>query len=261
MQTMIERVLSVLVLANLCTLALADEQLGLEIAREVDRRANEGFGDVSASVRMILEDGRKRKSARELNIARLEGKEDGDRLLTVFVNPPDVKGAALLTWSHGTRPDDQWLYLPVLKRVKRISSKNKSGAFMGSEFAYEDFGAQELEDFTYHYLREEPGNETMLVYERYPLEPNSGYTRQVVWVDSAEYRVRRIDYYDRKDELLKTLRIDDYDLYIGRYWRAARMTMRNHQNERMTTLLWNDYRFGSGLTEHDFTRAAIRRGR
>ena len=255
------RILSTLILANFYTLALAGEQSGLEIARTVDRRANDGFGDMSASVRMVLEDGRKRQSVREFDIARLEGKEDGDRVLTVFADPPDVKGAALLTWSHGELPDDQWLYLPVLKRVKRISSENQSGAFMGSEFAYEDFSPQEVADFTYRYLRREPGNETMLVYERRPVELNSGYTRQVVWVDEAEFRVQRIDYYDRKDELLKTLQIDDYGFYVGRYWRAGRMTMRNHQNERITTLIWQDYRFGTGLTERDFTRVAIRRAR
>ena len=74
------------------------------------------------------------ESKRELEIRTLEVKDDGDKSLTVFHTPRDVRGTALLTFSHGVDPDDQWLYLPALRRVKRIASNNQSGPFMGSEF-------------------------------------------------------------------------------------------------------------------------------
>ena len=98
------------------------------------------------------------------------------------------------------------LYLPALKRVKRISSSNRSGSFMGSEFAYEDMSAQEVERFTYRYLRDEPcGDLTCTVSERIPVDRKSGYRRQLVWHDRDELRVRKVEYYDRKDAHLKTL--------------------------------------------------------
>ena len=76
----------------------------------------------------------------------------------------------MLTFAHGHRPDDQWLYLPTLKRVKRIASRNKSGPFMGSEFAYEDLGSQELDKYRYRYLRQEPrGERTCDVLDRIPV--------------------------------------------------------------------------------------------
>ncbi len=75
--------------------------------------------------------------------------DDGDKSLFVFDEPRDVQGTAFLIHAHREDADDQWLYLPALKRVKRISSANRSGSFMGSEFAYEDMTAQEVEKFTY----------------------------------------------------------------------------------------------------------------
>ncbi len=95
--------------------------------------------------------------------------------------------------------------LPALKRVKRISSRNKSGPFMGSEFAFEDLGSQEVAKYTYKWLHDEEYNSLdCFVLERRPAYEHSGYTRQEVWVDKAEYRIQKVKYYDRKNSLLKT---------------------------------------------------------
>ena len=122
------------------------------------------------------------QSRRELHISTLEVDGDGDKSLTVFDSPRDVKGTAFLSHTHATEPDEQWLYLPALKRVKRISSRNKSGSFMGSEFAYEDISSQELEKYRYKWLRDETLDDRhTVVVEYYPVYENSGYTRQIVW--------------------------------------------------------------------------------
>ena len=107
------------------------EDKGLEIAKEADRR-DEGYGDSRSKMVMILRNKRGQESKRELDIRTLEVKGDGDKSMTVFHTPRDVRGTALLTFSHGVEPDEQWLYLPALRRVKRIASNNKSGPFMGS---------------------------------------------------------------------------------------------------------------------------------
>ena len=83
------------------------------------------------------------ESSRYIKNKTLEVENDGDKSLSIFERPRDVKGTALLNFTHKTGTDDQWLYLPALKRVKRISSANKSGSFMGSEFAFEDITSQE----------------------------------------------------------------------------------------------------------------------
>ena len=131
---------------------------------------------------------------------------------------------------------------------------------MGSEFAFEDFTALELNKFDYRYLREEPCGEFVCdVVERTPRYEHSGYTRQVAWTDQREFQVRKVEFYDRKDELLKTLELVDYRRYEDRYWRPHKMLMVNHQTGKSTDLLYGEYRFGEKLTDGDFAKGALQR--
>ena len=93
------------------------------------------------------------------------------------------------------------------------------------------------------------------------MDKNSGYTRQEVWIDKAEYRPQQVVYYDRKNAKLKTLRFSDYHQYLGKYWRAHVMDMENHQTGKSTRLTWSDYEFQTGLTERDFNRNNLDRVR
>ncbi len=246
---------------NLDPMTLSAEEGGLAIATERDAR-DVGFHDFEAELRMVLRNRHGQESTRILRSRTLEQENDGDKSLVVFEAPADINGTALLTFSHKTGDDDQWLYLPALKRVKRISSSNKSGPFVGSEFAYEDISSQEIEEYTYKFLRpEELDGRAMYVIEQYPVDPQSGYTRQVVWIDQEELRNFRIDFYDRKDTLLKTLTYVNYQQYLGKYWRPDQMKMVNHQTGKSTDLHWDNYQFQIGLDEADFNRAVLARTR
>lgn len=234
---------------------------GLAIAREQDRR-EKGFGDYSAILAMTLRNADGKEAHREMRMLDLEVAGDGDKSLTIFDAPKDVEGSALLTWSHKTADDDIWLYLPSLARVKRIASNNKSGAFMGSEFAFEDIGSPEVEKFSYRYLGEEKldGQDCTMV-EQVPTYANSGYSKQIVWRDKAEYRALKVDYYDRRSELLKTLRLLDYKRYLERFWYPGRYEMVNHKTGRSTTLLMKQYKFRNGYTPRDFDQTSLERAR
>ena len=259
-----KRLLSIVVLSiALASGAYAEspEEKGFAIAREVDSR-DRGWKDQRANLVMTLRNRQGQESRRELRISTLEVDDDGDKSLTVFDTPRDVKGTAFLSFTHATKPDDQWLYLPALKRVKRISSRNKSGSFMGSEFAYEDLSSQEIDKYRYKWLRDETldGKMTMVV-EYYPAYENSGYTRQVVWIDSEIMQIVRTEFYDRKNALLKTLMIGDYRRYADRFWRADVMRMENNQTGKSTEIQWSDYQFGTGLSDRDFNKNALKRAR
>ena len=239
----------------------AVENRGLEVASEWDAR-DSGWADQRSALQMILRNRNGQESKRILRNAVLEMQGDGDKLLVIFDEPRDVNGTAFLTFTHKTGPDDQWLYLPALKRVKRISSNNKSGPFMGSEFAYEDLASQEIEKYTYKFVKEEAAKgRKAYVVERYPVDENSGYTRQVVWYDAETYRPERVEFYDRKDDLLKTLTYRSYQRYLDKYWRPDEMFMENHQTGKSTLLLWNEYEFQTGLTARDFNQNSLRRAR
>ncbi len=121
------------------------EEKGLTIAIEADTR-DTGWTDQIANMNMILKNKQGDSSTRVMKITTLEVNGDGDKSLITFNNPRDIKGTSFLSHTHSLTPDDQWLYLPALKRVKRISSSNKSGPFVGSEYAYEDLSSQEVEN-------------------------------------------------------------------------------------------------------------------
>ncbi len=237
------------------------EEKGSAIALEAHQR-DSGFGDYTHDVKMTLKNKQGQESVREIRSQTLEVENDGDKSLTIFDEPRDVQGTALLSFTHKTGPDDQWLYLPALKRVKRIASDNKSGPFMGSEFAYEDITSQEVDKYTYQYLRDDKlDGMDVFVFERYPRDENSGYTRQVVWLDREHYKERKIEFYDRKNSLLKTLLFGDYQLYKDKFWRAHEMNMENHQTGKSTRLLQSNYQFGVGLTDRDFDQNSLKRAR
>ncbi|MGE3774314.1 MAG: outer membrane lipoprotein-sorting protein [Gammaproteobacteria bacterium] len=234
---------------------------GLAIAQEAERR-DRGWGDERATLEMVLRNRHGQESRRTLEISKLEMDGDGDRSLTIFDTPRDVAGTALLTYSHALTPDDQWLYLPALKRVKRIASANKSGPFVGSEFAYEDLGSNEVEQYDYRWLRDEDlDGRPCFVVEQRPRYPHSGYTRRIVWLDREIYQPLKVEFHDRKDALLKTLTAQGYTEHLGQYWRPAAMAMVNHQTGKSTTLTWREYRFRTGATARDFDRNALKRAR
>jgi len=236
------------------------ERKGFEIAARSDR-SDRGFGDSEVELTMVLRNAAGRESTRTLSIATLEVPDEslGDRSLVIFDSPNDIKGTALLSHARILEPDDQWLFLPALERVKRISSANKSGPFVGSEFAFEDFTALELNKYDYVWVREEVvDGMTMDVVERRPRYESSGYSRQLSWIDQEQFQVRRVEFYDRKDDLLKTLELEDYREYDGA-WRSHRMEMVNHQTGKSTDLIYGDYRFHIGLDDGDFDRGRLTR--
>ena len=238
------------------------EDKGLALAIEADKR-NSGYGDSTADMLMILRNKHGQESRRNMRYRTLEAENDGDMSLTIFDSPKDVKGTAFLNYTHKLGDDDQWLYLPALKRVKRINSSNKSGSFMGSEFAYEDIASQELEKYTYKWLRDETyENRDCFVTERYPVDKkNSGYSRQVVWLDRDEYRIWKVEYYDRKNAHLKTLTISGYQQYNEKFWRPDLMFMVNHQTGKNTELQFSNYRFKVGLGPDDFNKNSLKRAK
>ncbi len=236
--------------------AQSAEQKGLEIAKKAEK-ADLGFGSTTVKLKMVLKNKNGQVSERLLTTRTLELDVDGDKSLITFESPKDVKGTSTLTFTHKVGSDDQWLYLPAIKRVKRISSSNKSGPFMGSEFAYEDLSSQEIEKYTYKYL-ETKGD--LVLVEQYPVDPKSGYTRRVITYNQAKgYRIEKAVFYDRKNSKLKTLTYTDYKLYEQKHWRAGVFEMVNHQSNKETRLIFSDYDFSAKLTETDFTQNALKR--
>ncbi|MBP6011059.1 MAG: outer membrane lipoprotein-sorting protein [Alphaproteobacteria bacterium] len=238
---------------------------GREITAESIRR-DAGFGDTQSRMTMRLMSDSGDANERTLRMNVLEGASDqvGDKSLIFFEMPKDVQGTVLLTHTQILTADDQWIYIPSIARVKRIASSNKSGPFLGSEFAYEDLTAQELGKYDYRWLRDEPcpaphAALQCFVVERVPHYEASGYKRQIAWIDATEFLFRKIEFYNREDRLLKTLTLANYRKHNERFWRPYELLMINHQSGRSTKLSVTDLKFSTGLTEVDFTEQSMER--
>ncbi|WP_137820966.1 outer membrane lipoprotein-sorting protein [Pseudomonas sp. D(2018)] len=253
--------LSALCLSTAPLLQAADaEQEGHAIARAYDI-SDAGFRDSRVKVRMVLRNAVGQEVSRDLLLSTLEkdGTDTGDKTLVVFLSPADVRDTALLSHPHVQEADDQWLYLPAIKRVKRISTSNKSGPFVGSEFAFEDFTSQELEKYRYEFVRRDSiGGRPVDVVTRFPRDTHSGYSRQVAYFDVENKQPLRVEFFDRKQELLKTLDLSDYRNQNG-IWRPHFQKMVNHQTGKSTDLQMSGYEFGVGLKASDFDSSALNR--
>jgi outer membrane lipoprotein-sorting protein len=246
-----------ILLTTLLTASSLMALTNMEIAQKADK-VTDGFESSVATMEMVLINASGQKSVRDMEMKTLEG-ENGDKTISTFLTPADVKGTKTLTHEHVERDDDQWLYLPALKRVKRIASSNKSGSFMGSEFSYEDIGNQNYQKFTYEDKVEEVELNGEACYKgvRIPKDKNSGYTKQVSWVTKDGFLLKKVEYYDRKSELLKTAIFSDYKQIDG-VWRVGKIEMKNHQNDKSTVLIWKDDKVKVGLTEKEFNKRVLK---
>ena len=228
-------------------------QQGQAIVEELGRR-NSGWRDFSGDVEMELVDAAGGKARRSFSVKVLErpSAQDGDRSLIVFSSPSDIKGTAVLSYAHGSGEDEQWLYLASSRRLKRVSASNRSGAFVGSEFSFEDLTASDPRKYAWTLVGKQAcGAGSCLVLEATPRDASSAYSKRVVLVDS-ELRVQQIELYDRKGQKLKTLAYADYEQLDGGYWRARAWSMKNAQSGKGTTLRFTTMKLRTGYGPSDF---------
>lgn len=236
--------------------AHAEQNRGLEIARLVDQR-NSGFATELSDAELTLVDAHGKQVSRQLQTRTIEVEGDGDRSIVTFIAPADIKGTKLLTWAHAAGSDDQWLFLPALKRVKRISSSNKTGSFMGSEFSYEDLSSTEVGSFTYEFVDEttfEGAN--VWRYLRYPTDENSGYRKQVVWVAKDLMQPVKIEYFNRRDELTKVAHYAGFKKY-GQYFRPTVVQMANVTSGKRSIIKWHSRNLGAPVPSEAFRPEAL----
>jgi hypothetical protein len=239
--------------------AFADDVAeGRAIAARADAK-NRNFVDETVDMTLVLINANGDSTVRRMKSITLERPAAEDKSLIQFLEPPDVRGTGLLTFQNPKGDDRQWLYLPELRRVKTIASKNKSGAFMGSEFAYEDITGNTLEKFTYKKLGEEKleGEDCWLV-EKYPAYANSGYTKVKMWVAKSDDLVRRQEFTDRKSTLLKVQTFKGWKPY-GKSFRADEIALENLQTRKKSILRFSGRKMGAGLKEDAFNERNLQR--
>ncbi len=246
-----------LVMAAVAVLALSPKELAQQ-----SKDLSKGFKAASSQMELLIISKDKstvKRAMKSLSIESSRG-DDGDMSLIEFTLPSDVKGTKLLTHQKLSRADDQWLYLPAIKRVKRITSSSKTGSFMGSEFSFEDIASGAVEKYTYSSAlgSADLDGEQVYTYERYPLDENSGYTKQVVFVKKDIPLVLKIEYYDKKNALLKISESRGYEQING-IWSVGEITMQNVQNEKSSVIRFLERKNKLELSPALFTQKALER--
>jgi len=245
-------------------LSYSAELTGLDVMTRVDNR--DDGDDLTQKLYQKLID--KRGGVRERHMISFRkdyGKDS--KSISYFLEPSNVRDTALLTYDYdGTeRDDDQWLYLPALKKVRRISSADRGDYFMGTDFTFEDIKqTPELEDYNWTLAGSETVNgHDCWVVDGEPksdeLKKNLGYSKTRGFVRKDIDMTIRTDYWDRKGQELKHFRITDLKQVDG-IWTATAMIMENVQTGHRTEMLFSDLKYNTGLSDRIFSERMLKRG-
>ncbi|MDD3045506.1 MAG: outer membrane lipoprotein-sorting protein [Candidatus Delongbacteria bacterium] len=191
-------------------------------------------------------------------------KDDGktEKKIMFFLSPADVRGTSFMNWSYTDgRDDDQWIYLPALKRVKRISSDSKGDYFMGSDFTYDDLGDRHPDDDEHKLLRTEKiGEYECFVVESVPKDEDYMYSKTITWVMKDNYLGLKREFYDDRDKLLKVLNIKKFENISG-FWTILETEMHNVQKDHRTQMLFDEVKINNGIPESKFTERTMTVGK
>ncbi len=186
---------------------------------------------------------------------------DVEKSIMFFLSPADVKNTSFMSWTYDSdQSDDQWIYLPALKKTKRISSDSKSDYFMGSDFTYDDLGDRKLEDDTHKLLREETidGRECYVV-ESLSKDEDYMYSKTLVWVNKSNFIGVKKEFYDEDEDLLKILAIKKVEEISG-IWVITNSEMKNVQKNHKTTMVLNNVQINTDMSASKFTERMMMRG-
>lgn len=246
-----------IILLSLTLIPLFSDQKGEELAKKYFdlKDSNDTRSDAS----MVLIDGNGNKKIRKLEMFTMEGKE-GKNSFIRFIEPADVKNTKLLTLSHKNSDNEQMLFLPAMKKTRRISSSSKDGEFVGSDFYYYDLEDREFEDYTYKFIKgddtvnsESYKNMKFNVIEMTAKDSNCPYSRSLAWINNSDNFIYKMEVYDKKDDkLLKTIFFLDVKKIDG-ILIPQKTVMMNHKKGSKTLLQLDNLEVNKGLSESIFT--------
>lgn len=246
-----------LIFTGVTTESFAEELTGKEIMEKVYNRDN--GEDRSANLKMILVN--KFGDKRERDIKQFNRQFDEvEKKIMFFTAPSDIRGTSFMNWTYDNKEDAQWIYLPALGKIKRISSENKSDYFMGSDFTYDDLGERNLNEDTHKLLKtEEINGEKTYVVESKPIGEDLMYSKIISWVSLDKCIELKKEFYDKNGNHLKTLSVIDYKEIDGIYT-VTHSEMNNVQKEHKTILKLNDVKYNTNISENKFTERQMKIG-
>lgn len=247
------------------SVASAQDLTGLEIIQRNDDQRSAPREYTKMTMRLVDKKGRER--LRKVVQYEKIGKDGDKRILIRFLAPADIKGTGLLTLEHKKGEDDQWLYLPAMRKVRRISPANKSDRFVGTDFTYQDLKSEEMSRYDYALAgKDTVRDELCYRVEAVPKDAKerrrSAYSKRVLWISARHFVLVKAFFYDKRGERFKTLQAYEIRRVEGsEKWRARRLEMRNLKTKHSTILNIEKIEIGRRIPENTFTVRTLRRGR
>jgi outer membrane lipoprotein-sorting protein len=247
------------IFALISGLIFAQDLSGLEVIQNVYNRPT--GNDMTGNLVMTIENSRGNQRVRKIKQYLKDFRKDEKKIM-FFLSPADVKNTSFMTWSYDdeSKSDDQWIYLPALKKVKRISSDSKGDYFMGSDFTYDDLGDRHPMDDTHTILREEVmGGKETIVIESIPKDEEYMYSRTVTWVMKDTWIGLKKEFYDEDDDLLKILTVDAQKSF-GDVIILTKVKMHNIQRNQFTIMEFSNVEIDKGIPNNKFSERMMKRG-
>ena len=258
----------ILLLSIIFTFSTVSAQKNLT-AKQIANKSFEvtKLAGAEATATMTIVDSKGRKRVRKTaQVTKLYQNGDTEKKLVRFLSPADVKGTGLLTFDYKVKDDDMWLYMPALRKTRRIISSEKAKSFMGSEFSYSDMTPPTLNDFTYKKLGEEEINGTLCwKIEMIPVDDDivdeNGFSKKISFIGKKDFVIRKAIYYDPDEEFHKELTVTEVKELDPKNhkFRPLHMVMVNKQNGRKSILQIDKIQFNPNVKDEYFTTRYLER--
>jgi hypothetical protein len=215
---------------------------------------------------VLINDKGQQRERRSLGLVKLQPNGVDSKLVVRFDTPADIKGTSFLQVEHIDGDDDLWIYLPALKKSRRLVANNKKDSFVGSDFSYGDISLPKVDQYRHSLLKTDKADGVeCFVVESVPasdaVRANSGYSKKVTWVRSDNFVEAKVEYYDLAGRLWKTQQVsrpEQVDPQKGR-WFPVRREMVNHQNGHRTVITATKLVPGLSVPDETFTTRYIER--
>ncbi len=224
---------------------------GFMIAEEARNRLR-GYGQQIADMILIINKKHGETTKHQFSYISKEISQSLEQSLLVIVKSDDIKGTALLTKHREKLTDQQFLYIPAIRRATKISENNQLGSFAGSEFSYLDLNLQALYEFDYQLIKSQTYNGKNCFVIKAKPKMSANYAYEERWIDKDAFRTLKKVYYNNKKQVIKIYTANQFKGYLGKHWRAGEIVMTNKQNGNISKMVWLNYRFNVNISEADF---------
>jgi hypothetical protein len=251
------------VLATASVLALSVQALAQEDGKQIMQKSQDAMvlSGMESIARLVINDGKGNQRVRKFtSAAKADAAQAVTKTIMRFLEPADVKGTSILTYDYEKKNDDMWLYMPALRKTRRIVSSEKAKNFMGSEFTNADITKPAIDEYVYKTI----GSETLDGIDCWKVEitpatkaiaDDYGYSKKIGWVAKADYITRRTEFYDSDGKLLKvmvTAKVQLLDEKTRKY-QPMDIRMENKQNGRSSSFIMEKIVLNPNVKEVYFT--------